>query len=191
MIKSMFAGYSGADILITGHSLGGALAEVAVFDMLHNPDYSSLSIGTIRVIDYGAPRWCDETIATRYNEVVDSNWRVVNEHDFAAMVPLLEMGYHHPGTMVHYLSQSLGDYAVCDPSGEEDDDWWTAIFGSDCWLWQFRPDNHLNYLGVDHGCSSSTSSGNAAPLSMIQGMNRDFKIPNKVPIVDVLVVDLV
>merc|ERR1712168_621878 len=91
--------------------------------------------------------------------------------------------------MVHYLSQNLGDYAICDSSGEEDDDWWTAIFGSDCWLWQYRFDNHLNYFNVDWGCSS-TSSGNAAPLSMIQEMKHDLKIPNKVPTVDVVIVSV-
>ena len=103
MIKSMFAGYPDADILITGHSLGGALAQIAALELKQDETYNTLSIGKVHVITYGSPRWCDATIATRYGKVVDSSWRVVNQYDIAPTVPWQAMGYHHTGSMLMYI----------------------------------------------------------------------------------------
>lgn len=97
MIESMFAGYPDADILITGHSLGGALAQMASLEMKQNPIYNTLSIGKVQSITFGSPRWCDQTIATLYRNVVDSNWRIVNQRDVIPTAPLMHLGYHHTG----------------------------------------------------------------------------------------------
>ena len=103
MIKSMFAGYAGANIMITGHSLGAALAQIAALEFTQNSVYTSLSMGNINTITFGSPRWCDETIATLYGEVVDSNWRIVNEHDIVPTLPLMAMGFHHTGYVTDIL----------------------------------------------------------------------------------------
>jgi len=207
MIKSMFAGYPDADLLITGHSLGGALAEIAAFDISHNSDYSTLSIGSIRVIDFGTPRWADETIATRYNEVIDSNWRIVNEWDAVPQIPLQEMGYHHTGTMVHYTDSENREYTICDSSGEEH--WLIGLYNINCWVSMYMDvTKHNQYFNEEKQCSQDSSalaasekimddlspksqitpSVNADRMSVIQKLERDLKIPDKLPTVTVAVV---
>ena len=101
MIESIFNGYPGADILITGHSLGAALAHIAALEMKENSVYNVLDIGSVNAITFGSPRWCDEDIATYYGEVIDSNWRIVNEHDVVPTIPYMAMGYHHTGYVIY------------------------------------------------------------------------------------------
>jgi len=195
MIKSMFAGYPGADLLVTGHSLGGALAEIAAMDILHDSEYATLSIGSIRVIDFGSPRWADELIANRYGEVIDSNWRIVNEWDVVPQIPLQEMGYHHTGTMVHYTDSENREYTICDPSGEEH--WLTAIVSPNCWMWISSVSPHNEYFNEEKQCSSDSSalaanevtlSVHAARTSVTHDLERDLKIPDKLPTAAVAVV---
>ena len=103
MIESMFDGYPGADFMITGHSLGAALAQVAALEMKENSVYTVLDIGSVNTITFGSPRWCDEDIATYYGEVIDSNWRIVNERDIVPMVPYMWMEYYHTGFVLDFV----------------------------------------------------------------------------------------
>ena len=112
MIQSMFDGYPDAGILITGHSLGGALAQIAAFELKQDTTYNTLSIRSVHVIDFGSPRWCDEIIASQYGNVVDSSWRVVNQYDTVPTVPLQIMGYHHAGFQTHYTTLYMTVYCT-------------------------------------------------------------------------------
>lgn len=151
MIQSMFAGYPDADILVTGHSLGGAMAQMAAFELKQDMTYNTLSIGSVDVITFGSPRWCDEIIASQYGKVVESNWRVVNEVDIAPQVPLQIMGYHHTGTMVRYLDAASREYVECDESGEEH---WT---NPDCWYFGTSTSDHMWYFDVYATCDTQSS----------------------------------
>merc|ERR1719330_692187 len=99
--------------MITGHSLGAALTQVAGLEMLCNSVYTALDIGSVNTITFGSPRWCDEDIATYYDDHIDSNWRIVNERDIVPMVPFMWLGYYHTGTEVRYTDASSGEYTVC------------------------------------------------------------------------------
>merc|ERR1712013_520522 len=116
-IESMSAAHPGASILVTGHSLGGALAQIAAVELKANSVYSSLDIGAVNVITFGSPRWANDALATFFGSVVDSNWRVVNEHDIVPTVPTESMGYHHTATEIHYTDASTRTFTECDGSG--------------------------------------------------------------------------
>ena len=147
MIQAMFAGYPDADILITGHSLGGALAQIAALEMKQNPIYTALSIGNVSVITFGSPRWCDKTISILYGNVVDSNWRIVNQRDLVPTVPFQAMGYHHTATMIHYLDAKSREYVQCDGSGED----WTDRH---CFYYITNIIDHTLYFNKLSVCSS-------------------------------------
>jgi len=87
MIESMFEGNPGADFMITGHSLGAALAQIAALEMMCNSVYTALDIGSVNTITFGSPRWADDDIATYYDDNIDSNWRIVNKHDLVPTIP--------------------------------------------------------------------------------------------------------
>ncbi|KAK9819503.1 hypothetical protein WJX74_000076 [Apatococcus lobatus] len=63
-------------ILITGHSLGGALATLAAFDIA-----KELRLSNISVVTFGAPRTGNRAFAREYELVVPDTWHVINAKD--------------------------------------------------------------------------------------------------------------
>jgi predicted lipase len=60
-------------IMVTGHSLGAAIAEIAALDI-------KLELGEdVAVYNYGDPRVGNEGFATFYNQKITTNFRVVNQ----------------------------------------------------------------------------------------------------------------
>jgi len=69
-------------LLITGYSLGGALAVLAAFDITVNSDFDNLSVYT-----FGSPRVADPEFAYRYNQIVKRSFRIYNVHDIIPTLP--------------------------------------------------------------------------------------------------------
>lgn len=87
----------GATVKLTGHSLGGAMAQLAAAD-LHNEGYRVKSLTT-----FGAPSVGNKEYMKRYPKL-ESNVRVVNEDDpVTNEIP----GLHHVGRK-HYHSRNYG-----------------------------------------------------------------------------------
>ncbi|EYC21375.1 hypothetical protein Y032_0019g3784 [Ancylostoma ceylanicum] len=83
------------DIWIGGHSLGGALATLAAFFLVHSrlvqPD-------AVKLMTFGQPRVGDKAFADAFDDEVDYAYRVVHLRD---MVPsILRSGYWHQGAEV-------------------------------------------------------------------------------------------
>lgn len=70
----------GREVLLTGHSMGGALAAIALLDLLPGPDLSGQSV---RAISFGAPRFCDDAAAAKLTGLT----RVVLALDLVPRVP--------------------------------------------------------------------------------------------------------
>lgn len=77
-------------ILVTGHSLGGALAKLCALD-LRAEDHKDVTLYT-----FGAPKvWADAAIAKKFRAICPKSYRVVNPHD---LVPRSPPGFaHHDG----------------------------------------------------------------------------------------------
>lgn len=88
-------------IWITGHSLGGALAELCAAQ--------AMFVGRIPVqgvYTFGQPRVGNKDFATAVNEKLGSGvYRFVNDRDIVPRVPLFTMGF------CHYGSQRFFDHA--------------------------------------------------------------------------------
>jgi predicted lipase len=65
-------------VFVTGHSLGGALANLAAFDIKKALEWSKKET---RVICYtfGAPRTGNHAFADDYNQVVPDTWSIIND----------------------------------------------------------------------------------------------------------------
>jgi len=87
-------------VLFTGHSLGGALATLAAFDLSHrSAAWRSNKPAKIAMYNFGSPRVGNKAFATEFNRAVPHAWRLVNRNDAVVTVPRL-VGYCHVGHAV-------------------------------------------------------------------------------------------
>ena len=79
--------------LVAGHSLGGALATLAAYDIqkAHGP------LPGLHVYTYGAPRTGNHAFARDYEACVPHTWHVINDRDAVPRSGKFFMLYKRPG----------------------------------------------------------------------------------------------
>ncbi|KAL2922797.1 putative feruloyl esterase A [Bienertia sinuspersici] len=84
------------DIIVIGHSMGGAMAAICALDLTVHYD-----IKNVRVTTFGQPRIGNAAFASYYTQFVPNTIRVTHEHD---MVPHLPPYYHYfPQKTYHHF----------------------------------------------------------------------------------------
>ena len=102
-------------VIVVGHSLGGALATFAAYDL-----YAS-GFNVAEVWTFGSPRVGSESFASAYANVLGHRtWRVVNNNDKIPHVPHYPM-YHHVPAELWCKSDngSCNKYEHGDGTGED------------------------------------------------------------------------
>ena len=90
--------------MVSGHSMGGAIALHAALDLEH------LGI-PVALYTYGCPRVGNPQFAHYANQKISGEqWRITYRYDPVAEVPLNVMGYLHSGTEVNF--QNYAHYTV-------------------------------------------------------------------------------
>jgi hypothetical protein len=108
---------AGRPIVITGHSLGGALAVLTALRALHD-----LALQPTAIYTYGMPRVGDLAFAQSYNRALGSTtYRMVHGADAVPTLPGRSIGYSHVGRRLHCLRGGRFDAAALEnqPGGEE------------------------------------------------------------------------
>eukprot|EP01083_Nonionella_stella_P008910 25803_1 len=166
-LQSLLSNHSNTNnILITGHSMGGALAELCALDLIHNKAISSDI--SIDLYTFGCPRWANKALAHYFNHLdnIETNWRIVNANDPVAIVPgqsLGTYGFHHTATQVLYSSVNNDlQFMVCDGSGEDRNCGYS--------LWSEQSNRHVWYLGVYEDCAMDDGNRNVAQPPLEYGM---------------------
>ncbi|MGG6240097.1 lipase family protein [Nodosilinea sp. AN01ver1] len=72
-------------IFVTGHSLGGALATLAIPDILKNTHFTNPE--NIKLYTFASPRSGDRHFATNFQKLGVQHWRIANTEDFVTMLP--------------------------------------------------------------------------------------------------------
>ena len=72
-----------ANVFVTGHSLGAALATLATADLVDSGSSPGASM-----YSFASPRVGDRSFASRFNGRVAARWRIVNSEDIVTTVPL-------------------------------------------------------------------------------------------------------
>jgi len=82
-------------ILVTGHSLGGAVAVLAAFDI-----FANINLGVVpELYSFAGPRTLDPTFVSHFNAAIPICYRLVNFMDAVPQVPLPPL-YVHAGQEV-------------------------------------------------------------------------------------------
>ncbi|KAL2229792.1 UNVERIFIED_CONTAM: Lipase A [Sesamum indicum] len=116
--------YGDIKIMVTGHSMGGAMAALCGLDL-------RLSLGeqNVQVMTFGQPRIGNAVFASYFNQIVPDTIRVTNGHDIVPHLPpyyyyFPQKTYHHFPREVWLYNIGLGSLIytvekVCDGSGED------------------------------------------------------------------------
>ncbi|KAH9622538.1 hypothetical protein KSS87_020536 [Heliosperma pusillum] len=134
------------DIIVIGHSMGGAIAAICALDLsVHH------NIDNIQVMTFGQPRIGNAVFASYYTQYVPNTIRVTHDHDIVPHLPpyyrlFPHKTYHHYPTEVWLYDVAFESLIysvdkVCDSSGE-DPSCSRSVLGSSV-------SDHLVYLGVD------------------------------------------
>ncbi|KAL9240867.1 hypothetical protein vseg_015039 [Gypsophila vaccaria] len=134
------------DIMVIGHSMGGAMAAICALDLTVH-----YKIENVQVMTFGQPRIGNAAFASYYIQHVPNTIRVTHDHD---MVPHLPPYYRHfPQKTYHHFPREVWLYnigfgsliytveKVCDSSGE-DPSCSRSVLGSSV-------ADHLVYFGVN------------------------------------------
>ncbi|KAG2495126.1 hypothetical protein HYH03_006736 [Edaphochlamys debaryana] len=89
-------------LVLTGHSLGGALATLAAYDLANI--YQNAAQDRVVCYTFGAPRVCNGPLARVYDQLVPNTWRFSNVNDVVPMVPLVHWSYCHVGRNVRIVN---------------------------------------------------------------------------------------
>ncbi|XP_048322047.1 lipase isoform X2 [Ziziphus jujuba] len=138
--------YGDIDVIVTGHSMGGAMASFCGLDLIVNRKSKN-----VQVITFGQPRVGNEAFASQYSKLVPNTIRVTNGHDIVPHLPpyysyFPRKTYHHFPREVWLHNIGLGSLVynvekICDGSGE-DPECSRSVSGNSI-------SDHLSYYGVD------------------------------------------
>lgn len=133
--------YPDYQVLVTGHSLGAALATLTAADLRLS------GIDNIRLFNYGSPRVGNTAFADYYAAVVEDRNRVTHHKDIVPHTPMHERFTHISGE--HYEPDDAVTLVTCE--GNED---------PNCsYQWHITSiDDHMYYLGLVMGESSKGCS---------------------------------
>eukprot|EP00475_Leptophrys_vorax_P006395 TRINITY_DN1395_c0_g1_i1.p1 TRINITY_DN1395_c0_g1~~TRINITY_DN1395_c0_g1_i1.p1 ORF type:complete len:311 (-),score=60.82 TRINITY_DN1395_c0_g1_i1:52-984(-) len=127
--------YPDYEVVVTGHSLGGAMGAICAMDLAYNHN-----IDGVYVITFGSPRVGDAAFAEAFDNAFSGRcWRLTHQHDIVPHLPLKSMVFKHVATEVWFYSGL--DYQICNGSGEDPD-----CSNSD--LLNLSIPDHLTYMGV-------------------------------------------
>ncbi|XP_053402795.1 lipase ZK262.3-like [Mercenaria mercenaria] len=120
--------YPDYDVVITGHSLGGAIASLAAVSLIHTgvvPE-NKLSLYT-----FGMPRVGDKEYALNHDRIVNNSWRVVHRRDVVPHLPMCNVAFgcrvtasgpYHHRTEIFYPENDMSINSYYKLCREDEDD---------------------------------------------------------------------
>lgn len=107
LLKDLTAQDVNAKVTFTGHSLGGAIANLAAIDFkLAYPNRETV------LYTYGQPRVGNKAYAQFHQAQISQNYRLVHNKDVVPHKPANKIGYTHSGYELWY-SEGMVSYTAC------------------------------------------------------------------------------
>jgi hypothetical protein len=130
---------------VIGHSMGGALAQLAALDL-----QIKYSLPDVKVFTFGSPRVGNIVFSSFLLQHISESWRFTHGRDIVPSVPPLLMGFHHASREVWLVDVATDDggvqerVVVCDETGED-----PSCHNSACRLGLCTSvADHLEYVGA-------------------------------------------
>ena len=169
-VIAWLAGSSPDDLLITGHSLGGAIATYAGL-ILHEQHPA------LRVVTFASPRVGNAAFAAAFASRGIPHTRVVGDSDPVPTLPLEEMGYVHTGAALHLHDKPQRTWAAWFERLREKFD---IIYDAET----FHPlMKYLSRIGVEleaeaaHVAAAAASAAAAVLPAAVTGVNVEHSGP--------------
>ena len=136
-------------LVITGHSLGGAMATHCAIDAVINYE-----INPSYVYTFGAPRLGNGNFADYYKSIIPNLYRVTFKKDPVPHLPFKSWSYAHLPNEIYYpddFDDISSGYIICDGSGEDDNcaDRYDGLETLDLTAIALDVTDHLEYMGFD------------------------------------------
>ena len=136
------------DIIITGHSLGAAIADLMSIELFQ------ADIPT-QVYTFGQPRIGNHEFANYVNLVIKDYWRFTHNRDIVPHLPPTEINYYHSCGEIFQSTDSATNLTFCtnvdidceDPACSAQYDYFRSVDIKD----------HMYYLGHYMDCNASIS----------------------------------
>ncbi len=154
-----------AQLVVTGHSLGAAMATLLALDILPVLEREKVSLSltsSLTMLNFGSPRIGNENFASYASTVLadDKRYRLTHYRDVVPHLPWSKRFQHIKGTSVSlYLSLSLTDtvdigewYEAKDHDLKECEGYEDPTC-ADQWYW-LSIDDHMWYLKQYLGCEA-------------------------------------
>jgi len=142
ILSSLAIKYNTNQLLITGHSLGGALSTLLAFDLKYkNYDYDIQS-----VITFGSPRVGNDYFSKTFYSFQLYSKRITHYHDIVPHIPEEFLNYEHIYNEVWYNEEN-SNYKICDDELSEDKYCSNSCAPTKC----TSTSDHLNYLNISMG----------------------------------------
>ncbi|KYR00977.1 hypothetical protein DLAC_02418 [Tieghemostelium lacteum] len=127
-------------LIITGHSLGGALAILCALDV-YESGYSQLPL---EMYTFGNPRVGNVAFIEYFEQIVlQSIHRLVNDRDIVPHLPPIDLNFYHLPIEVWFNNASAPlQYKICNNSGEDPS-------CSDSLDVALNIEQHLDYMGIN------------------------------------------
>lgn len=139
-LRPLFTAHPDATFLLTGHSLGGALATFAALDIKRriNPP------NKFNFYSFGSPRTGNQAFTDYVMSLFPSGGyqRVTHYTDVVVQIPPRQMGFNHAGNEVWYYNSSGLDTKVC----ENNQGALESTACADSYIFTTGIDAHLTYL---------------------------------------------
>ena len=112
--------HSNYQVIVTGHSLGGAVASIIAFAIKKEKIFTN----NLVLITYGQPRTGNYYFADYVTENVNKIFRIVRKKDMVVTIPLyVPLGkkniYYHIGGMI-VLNEEMNEFTQCEYSRYEE-----------------------------------------------------------------------
>eukprot|EP00286_Rhodomonas_abbreviata_P020624 CAMPEP_0181310450 /NCGR_PEP_ID=MMETSP1101-20121128/12592_1 /TAXON_ID=46948 /ORGANISM="Rhodomonas abbreviata, Strain Caron Lab Isolate" /LENGTH=309 /DNA_ID=CAMNT_0023417079 /DNA_START=90 /DNA_END=1019 /DNA_ORIENTATION=- len=141
------AAHPTAQVWVTGHSMGGALAVFCALDVR-----LKLNVPFVGLYTFGQPRVGNKAFAEFTTRTIPNTMRVTHQDDVVPHLPPMTSAYlpltafHHEATEVWQTGPQDDIFKVCDASGED------PTCADSLPSWDRSVSAHLHYLGWQMHC---------------------------------------
>jgi len=142
-VKGLLANDTHAELYITGHSLGGALAVLCAAHLAYVDPvlYNQTALQVAGVFTFGEPRVGNLAFHNFYSQGAQVSWRLTHWKDPVPHMPPSLFGYHHIVNEVFFNNDS-SSFKVCDDTGEDN-----SCSNSVAWDDVLFVSDHMVYMG--------------------------------------------